>query len=77
MIFDQNTLLAYVRDDLEIKDVGLNTPLFSSGLLDSVSMVGLLGFIEQASGMVIRTEDVTLENFDTPARILAFAQATV
>ena len=50
MIFDQNTLLAYVRDDLEIKDVGLNTPLFSSGLLDSVSMVGLLGFIEQASG---------------------------
>ncbi|WP_029619368.1 phosphopantetheine-binding protein [Pseudorhizobium marinum] len=77
MIFDQNTLLAYVRDDLEIKDVELNTPLFSSGLLDSVSMVGLLGFIEQASGMVIRTEDVTLENFDTPARILAFAQATV
>lgn len=77
MIFDQNTLLAYVRDDLEIKDVELDTPLFSSGLLDSVSMVGLLGFIEQASGMVIRTEDVTLENFDTPARILAFAQATV
>jgi acyl carrier protein len=77
VIFDQNTLLTYVRDDLEIKDVGLNTPLFSSGLLDSVSMVGLLGFIEQASGMVIRTEDVTLENFDTPARILAFAQATV
>jgi acyl carrier protein len=77
VIFDQNTLLAYVRDDLEIKDVGLDTPLFSSGLLDSVSMVGLLGFIEQASGMVIRTEDVTLENFDTPARILAFAQATV
>jgi acyl carrier protein len=77
VIFNQNTLLAYLRDALEINDADLDTPLFSSGLLDSVSMVNLLAFIEQASGMAIRTEDVTLENFDTPARILAFAQATV
>jgi acyl carrier protein len=76
MTFDRTTLLSYVRDMLGIEDVEPDTALFSSGLLDSVSMVNLLAFFEQASGLNVRAEDVTLDNFDTPARILRFAEAS-
>jgi D-alanine--poly(phosphoribitol) ligase subunit 2 len=50
------------------------TPLFSSGALDSVAMLNLLAFIEEHAGIEIRADEVTLENFDTPARILRFAR---
>ena len=51
------------------------TPLFSSGALDSVAMLNLLAFVEEQAGFEIRADEVTLENFDTPARILRFAEA--
>ena len=69
-------LIGYLRDSLNIDSADGESELFSSGLLDSVSMVNLLAFIEQSAGIAIRAEDVTLENFDTPARILRFAEAS-
>ncbi|MDX3899195.1 MAG: acyl carrier protein [Sphingobium sp.] len=50
-----------------------DTPLFSSGALDSIAMINLITFIEQQAGIEIRADEVTLENFDTPARISRFA----
>lgn len=50
------------------------TPLFSSGALDSVAMLNLLAFVEEQAGIEIRAEEVTLDNFDTPARIVRFAR---
>ena len=69
-------LIGYLRDSLNIDSADGESELFSSGLLDSVSMVNLLAFIEQSADIAIRAEDVTLENFDTPARILRFAEAS-
>jgi len=48
------------------------TLLFSSGLLDSVAMMRIIGFIEEQAGFDVRPADVTLENFDTVARIVAY-----
>ena len=75
MRLDQSTLMAFLREATGMDDVQPETPLFSAGLLDSVSMVSLIAFIEQGSGMVIRPEDVSLENFDTADRILRFSTA--
>ena len=75
MKLNEDTLLSYLHETLSVSDVRVESTLFSSGLLDSVSMVNLLTFIEQAGGIVIRAEDVTLQNFDTPARILRFVEA--
>jgi acyl carrier protein len=47
--------------------------LFSSGLLDSFAMADLMQFIEEIGGFEISPEDVTLENFDSVNRILAYA----
>ncbi|AXV17682.1 phosphopantetheine-containing protein (plasmid) [Neorhizobium sp. SOG26] len=76
MILTQGKLMDYLRDTLNLNQADSDSELFSSGLLDSVSMVNLLAFIEQSTGMAIRAEDVTLENFDTPSRILRFAEAS-
>ncbi len=72
----QGKLIDYLRDSLAITDADNDSELFSSGLLDSVSMVNLLAFVEQVSGIAIRAEDVTLENFDTPSRIARFVEAS-
>ncbi|TCV70021.1 phosphopantetheine binding protein [Neorhizobium sp. R1-B] len=76
MSLTYGALIGYLRDSLSINDADRESELFSSGLLDSVSMVNLLAFIEQSTGISIRAEDVTLENFDTPDRILRFAEAS-
>lgn len=55
-------------------ELNAETRLFSSGALDSVAMLNLIMFVESETGAEIRAEDVTLENFDTAARILDFAR---
>lgn len=73
MSLTSDELIAHLRDDQNIDDpISPDTELFSSGLLDSVSMVGLITFIEERSGATIPPADVTLENFDTIARIVAY-----
>ena len=50
-----------------------DTALFTSGLLDSVLMQELIMFFEEKTGTQVPAEDVTLENFDTPGAIVAYA----
>ena len=50
-----------------------DTGLFSGGLIDSLSVMDLVGFVEQEIGITIRPGDINLENFDSIGRILRFA----
>ncbi|MEX2215018.1 MAG: acyl carrier protein [Phycisphaeraceae bacterium] len=49
--------------------------LFSSGLIDSFSMVDLIQFIEDEGGFKMSPSDVNLDNLDSIAKILAFAES--
>jgi acyl carrier protein len=60
---------------LSMTDVDDATPLFSSGLIDSFSMVDLLLFVEESIGKRIDPSEVSLDNLDSVERILAFATA--
>ena len=51
-----------------------NTALFSSGLIDSLSVMDLVLLVENEIGQPVPPEDITLENFDSIARILAFVK---
>lgn len=68
-------ILEFLSEELAIGDVeiGVDTLLFSSGLIDSFSLVSLLGYLETEGGFTVDPEDVTLENFDSLSRILAYA----
>jgi acyl carrier protein len=65
-------LVDYVRAKARLDDVRGDTPLFSTGALDSVSQLDLIMMIESEAGIAVSQADVTLDNLDTIDRILAF-----
>lgn len=52
-----------------------DTPLFSTGMVDSFTMVDLLMWLQEQTGSRLGPEDISVENFDSVGRILAFAAA--
>jgi acyl carrier protein len=62
------TQLGLAADELQD-----DTPLFTGGLLDSFSMVDLIQFLEQESGLQMSETEVNLENLDSVRRILGHA----
>lgn len=76
MSLSKDDLIRYIRSELNI-DMPLDgdTELFSTGMLDSVAMVGLIAFVEDKAGARVQPGDVTLENFDTVDAILAYVQS--
>ncbi|KRW97957.1 acyl carrier protein [Paracoccus sp. PXZ] len=76
MSLSKDELIRYIRSELNI-DTPLegDTELFSTGMLDSVAMVGLISFVEQHAGIRVQPGDVTLDNFDSVDAILAYVQS--
>lgn len=76
---DLNTreLVNFLGEQLgvDIAHVDAETPLFSSGIVDSAGMVSLIVFVESWANVRFAPEDVTLDNLDSIGRILAFVAA--
>lgn len=70
------SLLEYFssRMGVDTNGVDAETPLFSSNLLDSFSMVDLIMFIEKEGAIKMDVWDVTLDNLDSIARILQLVE---
>ena len=49
-----------------------DTALFSGGLMDSLSVIELVSFIEEQIGCAIPPAEITLQNFDSISRIVRF-----
>lgn len=76
MALTEAQLIGYLRDSLSVDgNLDPDSELFSNGALDSVAMLSLIAFVEEKSGIEIRPEHVTLDNFDTPGRIVRFAES--
>ena len=50
-----------------------DSELFSSGLIDSMSVITLVSFLETELGVPIPPTDITLENLDSISRIATYA----
>lgn len=59
----------YLEDDTE-EEVDENTPLITSGIVDSFSMVSLKTFLEKKFNIKIPDEKATTEAFDSVNNIL-------
>lgn len=72
----RDDLIKFICEDagLDAAEFDDNTELFSGGFIDSFTMASILEFIEEAVGVEVAQSDVTLENFDTVARIVAFVE---
>jgi acyl carrier protein len=49
-------------------------PLVQTGIIDSLGIFLLIGFLEEQLGVKIEPEDVVLENFETVDTILALVE---
>ena len=77
MTLTYDGLSRFLSEELAVdtKTIDRDTPLFSSGLIDSFSLVSLMAYLEKESGILIEPADIELKNFDTLGRILAYAGA--
>lgn len=69
-----DSLITMLQHDLgvEVAEINKDTLLFSSGILDSFSLVNVLDFLEREGGLRVDPIDVTLENLDSIERMLAY-----
>jgi acyl carrier protein len=76
-------ILEYIRneyiDDDEADEITLdeNTPLISSGIVDSFSMVSLKRFLEKKYSISIPDEEASPEAFNTVTSIIALVNRHV
>jgi len=72
----KDVILEYIKneyiDEDEVDEITLDehTPLISSGIVDSFSMVSLKRFLEKKYAISIADEDATPQAFDTVASII-------
>ncbi len=52
-----------------------DTPLLETGILDSLSVLRLVLFLEQQFGIVVAPEELIPENFETVEAICAYLRA--
>jgi acyl carrier protein len=74
MAFGKELLFTFMNDrlGLDVTDVDEDTPLFSSGIIDSAGMADLIVFIESESNVKFEPDDISLDNLDSIGRILGF-----
>ena len=66
-------LLTLIKQSFYIDfEIDQNTPLISTGLIDSLHVAQLLVILEKEYGKAINTRDVGTDNFDTPRQIEKF-----
>jgi acyl carrier protein len=77
MTLTADSLFTYLqeRTGLPPGKLTLESPLFTSSLLDSLSLVDLIVFVESQIGTRIDPDDIAIENFDSISQILHFAHA--
>lgn len=65
----QHTLLAYVRTRLvrraDPAAVTATTPLFEDGVIDSINVLDLIGYVEHRLGRRLEDDEIVLAHFRT------------
>ena len=76
----EDVILEYIRneyldeDDDEDVELDADTPLISSGIVDSFSMVSLKRFLEKKYDVSLPDEEASSEAFDTVRSIIALVK---
>jgi acyl carrier protein len=72
----RDDLLTWLAEEVhaDVSRIHDDTPLFSEGMLDSFTMVELVALVEEKTGTTMPALEVTPENIDTVARIVAWAE---
>jgi len=75
MPLTEELLASYIRDELlfgTVPELSPTDDLLASGLLDSMAVVTLVGYLEQQLGRRIPDTDITVENFVSVENICTY-----
>jgi acyl carrier protein len=75
MALTADQVIGFLTSTRKLPALDEHTALFSDGTIDSVGMIDLIAFLEGEAGIEVGQADVTLENFDTVARIVEYVRA--
>ena len=56
------------------QSISMEEPLISTGLIDSLAMLRLIGFLEEEFSLTIGDGEVTPDNFETMRQLLQFLE---
>ena len=56
-------------------EISPDEPLFTAGLIDSMSLLEVISFVEEKFGLAVNPADITLDNWDSLSRISRFLAA--
>lgn len=56
-------------------EIDPDEPLFTAGLIDSMSLLEVISFVEEKFGLAVNPADITLDNWDSLSRIRRFLTA--
>ncbi len=59
------------------RQLGENTPLLETGIVDSIGVLEIVTFIEQSFAVAVSDDDLTPENFGSIASITAFVDGKI
>lgn len=68
-------LVALIADEVAVHDaepVDTETDLLLTGLVDSLGVVQIVGWLEDRLGITIAPADVTLDHFQTVTRMVSY-----
>ena len=70
-------LLKFVQEEVAVTDIELqgDTDLLLTGAVDSLGVIRITQWLEDVGGIDVDPADVTLENFQTVDRMVAYATA--
>lgn len=77
MSFTSQTVREYLRENvrLDIDAISDDDLLFSNGRIDSFEMASVIVFIEERTGLRLGPADITVDNFDSIARMVALVES--
>jgi acyl carrier protein len=58
-------IMTQVRPELQLASLGDDEPLIDSGIIDSLGVLTILAHLDEAYGIDLSAEQITLENFKT------------
>lgn len=72
-MIEMDMLINLIKVSFKIDfEIDQNTPLISTGLIDSLHVAQLLVLLEKKYGKVVNIRDIGTDNFDTPKQIEKF-----
>ena len=78
-MIDSSDLLEMINREVSLdpsETVELDTDLLLSGLVDSLGLLTIVGWLEDRLGRGIDPGDITLDNFQSVRRMIEFSERT-